>query len=94
MEQDEQRTARFGARVPVNVYETIKRAAEIEGRSLTDYVMGIAYEHALDRIERAEVVTHARESSERLADMLIDPPPLAPAMRRAIARHGDTFEST
>lgn len=89
---DVQRNKRFDARVPEHVYSTIKRAAELQGRSMTDYVMGIAYADAQAQIERIELINLSRESSELVAQMLITPPPQAPAMARAVERHRELFD--
>jgi uncharacterized protein (DUF1778 family) len=47
-------TARFEARLPNDVYALLKRAAEIEGRTLTDFVVSAAREAACRTIEATE----------------------------------------
>lgn len=79
--------ARLEARITPDTHSLLKRAAEIEGRSLTDFVVAAAREAALQTIERNEVIRLSREASERFAEMLINPPPVADAMRRAKERH-------
>ena len=44
MKQETQITARLEARLPHEVMARLKRAAEIQGRSLTDFVVGAADE--------------------------------------------------
>jgi len=79
--------SRLEARITSDTHSLLKRAAEIEGRSVTDFVVAAAREAALQTIERNEVIRLSREASERLAAMLTDPPPVADAMRRAKERH-------
>ena len=84
-------TARLEARLPVDVHAMLKRAAEIEGRTLTDFVVAAASAAARKTIEDTEMIKLSVEDQERFADALINPPPLTPAMKRAIARHRSLF---
>jgi uncharacterized protein (DUF1778 family) len=80
-------TARLEARLPVEVHALLKRAAEIEGRSLTDFVVAAASSAARKTIEDAELIKLSVADQQRFAEALIKPPALAPAMVRAIERH-------
>ena len=84
-------TARLEARLPVDVHAMLKRAAEIEGRTLTDFVVAAASAAARKTIEDTEMIRLSVEDQERFAEALINPPPLTPAMKRAIARHRSLF---
>jgi uncharacterized protein (DUF1778 family) len=84
-------TARLEARLPVDVHALLKRAAEIEGRTLTDFVVAAASAAARKTVEDAEMIRLSIEDQERFAEALINPPPLAPAMQRAIQRHRRLF---
>lgn len=79
--------SRLEARITSDTHSLLKRAAEIEGRTVTDFVVAAAREAALQTIERNEVIRLSREASERFAEMLNNPPPVADAMRRAKERH-------
>ena len=79
--------ARLEARLPAEVHALLKRAAEIEGRSLTDFVVSAAREAARKTIEEASMIKLSAEDQQRFAATLIDPAPLTPAMERAISRH-------
>jgi len=83
--------ARLEARLPVDVHAQLKRAAEIEGRTLTDFVVAAASAAARKVIEDTEMIKLSAEDQRRFADALINPPPLAPAMKRALARHRRLF---
>ena len=84
-------TARLEARLPVDVHAMLKRAAEIEGRTLTDFVVAAASAAARKTIEDTEMIRLSVEDQERFAKALINPSPLTPAMKRAIARHRNLF---
>lgn len=80
-------SARLEARVNSDLYALLKRAAEIEGRTLTDFVVSavkIAAEHT---VERSGVITLSLADQERVAAALITPPEPAPALHKAAAHH-------
>jgi uncharacterized protein (DUF1778 family) len=78
--------ARLEARLPANVHKLLKRAAEIQGRSLTDFVVAAAHEAACRTIEEAEVVRLSLEDQHRLAKAILKPPAPSPSLRRAFRR--------
>lgn len=84
-------TARLEARLPVDVHALLKRAAEIEGRTLTDFVVAAASAAARKTIEDTELLRLSAEDQQLFAEALIEPPPLAPGMKRAIKRQARLF---
>jgi uncharacterized protein (DUF1778 family) len=85
--QTAQRQARLEARIAPDVHDILKRAAEIEGRSLTDFVVAAASAAARQTIAQTEVLQLSRESAQLFASLLIEPPAPTPAMERARAHH-------
>lgn len=85
------RPARLEARVSAEVHATLKRAAELEGRTLTDFVVSAALEAARDTIEQTETIRLCREDAEAFAASLLNPPRIAPAMVRAFEHHRRLF---
>src|SRR5687767_6904733 len=83
--------ARLEARLPAEVHALLKRAAEIEGRSLTDFVVAAASAAARKTVEDAGMIRLSLEDQQRFAEALINPPPLSPALKRAIKRHRRLF---
>ena len=79
--------SRLEARINPEIHALLKRAAEIEGRTLSDFVVSAARTAALETIEQAGVIHLSLDDQQRFAAELIDPSPLAPAMERAIERH-------
>jgi uncharacterized protein (DUF1778 family) len=86
-------TARLEARLPAGIHALLKRAAEIEGRTLTDFVVAAAREAACRTVERAEILRLSVEDQRRIADAILNPPKPAPALRRAFKRRRELFGS-
>lgn len=82
-----QKDARLEARVTPEVHALLKRAAEIEGRSMTDFIVAAASAAARQTIEQVEVIRLSRQGQQAFAAALLDPPKIAPAMERAFAEH-------
>jgi uncharacterized protein (DUF1778 family) len=81
------RQARLEARIAPETHAMLKRAAEIEGRSLSDFVVAAASAAARQAIAETEVLQLSRESSHLFASLLLDPPAPAPAMEPAKNHH-------
>jgi uncharacterized protein (DUF1778 family) len=84
-------SARLEARVPVEVHTLLKRAAEIEGRSLTDFVVSAARDAAQRTLEEHSLLQLSLEDQERVALAILSPPEPAAALRRAFARRRELF---
>jgi uncharacterized protein (DUF1778 family) len=84
---DPTRTARVEARIAPDALAVVRRAAEIQGRSLSDFLVAAALKDAHRTIEEAQIVRLSVEDQRRFADALLNPPPLAPAMERALQAH-------
>ena len=83
--------ASLEARLPTDVHALLKRAAEIQGRTLTDFVVSAAQEAARKAIEDAEIVRLSGEDQQRLAAALREPPAPSPALRRAFGHRRRLF---
>jgi uncharacterized protein (DUF1778 family) len=81
------RTSRLEARISPDALGVVKRAAEIQGRSVSDFVVAAAHDAAQKAIAEAHIIRLSLEDQRRFAEALIDPPPPSPAMRRAAAAH-------
>ena len=87
MPQEPTRTARLEARISPDALAVVKRAAEIQGRSVSDFVVAAAQEAAHRTIEETQIIRLSVEDQRALAEAILNPPPLAPAMERAIDRY-------
>lgn len=80
-------TARLEARISPELQKMLKRAAELQGRTLTDFVVAAVQDAAQRAIEQAEVIRLSLEDQQRFAEVLLSPPEPSPALKRAMARH-------
>lgn len=80
-------TARLEARLPASIYATLKRAAELQGRSVSDFVVSAAHDAAQRAIEAEGIIRLSAEDQHRFAEALINPPPPNEALRRAKRTH-------
>jgi uncharacterized protein (DUF1778 family) len=92
MLNEENQLSRFDARIPTSVYNTIRRACEIQGRSMSDFVIDAAREKAEEAIATHDVIRLSLEDQTRFAEMLRNPPPLNAAMNRAAEDHQRLIE--
>jgi uncharacterized protein (DUF1778 family) len=91
MKQEPQPTARLEARLPNEVLMRLKRAAEIQGRTLTDFVVASADEAACRAIEQTEIIRLSAEDQRQIAKAILNPPKPTPALRRAARRYRELF---
>jgi uncharacterized protein (DUF1778 family) len=91
MEKLSTTTARLEARLPADVHALLKRAAELQGRTLTDFVVTAARDAACRVIEEADIIRLSVEDQRQLAEAILNPPEPTPALRRAFARRHELF---
>lgn len=87
MSQEPNRTARIEARIAPEALAVVRRAAELQGRSVSDFVVAAAQDAAQRTIEDTHIIRLAADDQRRFVDLLLNPPPLAPAMERAHEAH-------
>lgn len=83
--------ARLEARLPADVHALLKRAAEIQGRTLTDFVVSAARDAACRAIEENGILRLSLADQRRLATALLNPPKPTAALRRAARRRRALF---
>jgi len=93
MPQQPRRTARIEARIPPDALLTVKRAAELQGRSLSDFVVTAAREAARRTVDEAQLIQLSLQDQQRFVDLLLHPPSLTPAMKRAKKTHARLIAS-
>jgi uncharacterized protein (DUF1778 family) len=87
MPQQTTKIARLEARITREGLAVVRRAAEIQGRSVSDFVVAAAQEAAQKAISEIEVIRLSREGTEKFVDLLLNPPAMSPALKRAFERH-------
>ena len=78
------RTARVEARIAPDALAVVRRAAELQGRSVSDFLVAAALKDAHQTIEDAQIIRLSVADQQRFAELLLNPPPLASAMQRAL----------
>jgi len=79
-------TARLEARISTDLHALLKRAAELQGRTMTDFVVAAVQDAAQRAVQQADVIRLSLADQECFAQALLSPPQPAPALKRAFAR--------
>ncbi|MSQ51957.1 MAG: DUF1778 domain-containing protein [Betaproteobacteria bacterium] len=85
------KVARLETRVSLELMEVLRRAAELQDRTLTDFVVGAAQEAARKVIAESGVVRLSLADQKQFAAALIDPPKPNAALKRAFAQRRKLF---
>jgi uncharacterized protein (DUF1778 family) len=93
MKTSNTQTARLEARLPAHVHAMLKRAAEIQGRTLTDFVVNASSEAARQTIESNDIISLSLKDQRLFADSIINPPEPNAALTRAFTKHRELFGS-
>ena len=81
------RSARIEARIAPDILAAVKRAAEIAGRSVSDFVIDAARLAAERTIAETQIIRLSLADQERVAAVLASPPRPSPALDRAMEAH-------
>lgn len=81
------KSERLEARVPVSLKKVIQHAANLQGRTLTDFVIASLDKAARETVREHEVITLNTADSLRVAKLLLNPPKPNAALRKAVAQH-------
>lgn len=81
------RSARIEARIAPETLAVVKRAAELQGRSISEFMVSAAREAAMREVEAAHVIRLSLEDQRAIAAALLDPPEPNESLRRAAANH-------
>ena len=81
------RSERLEARISKAQKELFVRAAELQGRSLTDFLVASAQEAALDTVRTHDAVRLSERDREAFVSALLAPPAPAKTLRQAAKRY-------
>jgi uncharacterized protein (DUF1778 family) len=81
--------ARIEARVSKELHNTVKRAAALQNRSMTDFVITAVQEAAESVIQQKEILRLSLDDQNNFAQALLSPPKAMPALKRAFTRHSE-----
>lgn len=79
-------TSRLEARISTDLHALLKRAAEVQGRTMTDFVISAVQEAAQRAIEQSDLMRLSLADQACFADTLISPPKATSALKRAFVR--------
>ena len=85
--QEPNRTARLEARITPDALAVVRRAAELQGRSVSDFVVAAAQEAANRTIEETQIIRLSVEDQRAFAATILNPPAPSPALIRAAEAH-------
>lgn len=87
MPSEPSRTARIEARITPAALSVVQRAAALQGRSVSDFVVAAAGAEAQRVIEDAHLVRLSVDEQLRFTELLLNPPEPNPALKRAKKAH-------
>jgi uncharacterized protein (DUF1778 family) len=77
------RTARVEIRIEPEALTIVKRAAELQGRSVRDFVLTAAQEAASRIISEAQIIRLSVADQRTIAEAVLSPPAPGESLRRA-----------
>lgn len=86
------KSARLEARIKPELRALIQRAADLEGRKVSEFVTDALQHAAQQAIADVQVLRLSISDQELFANALLAPPEPAPALRRAFARRRELVE--
>jgi uncharacterized protein (DUF1778 family) len=92
MPQESTRTARIEARIAPDALAVVRRAAELQGRSVSDFVVSAAQDAAQRTIEETQIIRLSVEDQRAFAAAILNPPRPTPALVRAAEAHDRLIE--
>ena len=83
--------SRLKARVTPKTKSLLQQAADLEGRTLTDFTIASAQAEAYRVIERHQKLKLSRENSEAFVNALLNPSQPNDALKSAAQRHNQAI---
>lgn len=83
MTQSTFRTSRIEARIAPDALRIVKRAAELQGRSVSDFVVAAAQAAANQTIAETQVIQLSLKDQRDFADAILNPPASSKGLRNA-----------
>ena len=81
------KTERISARVSEKVYETLTRAADVVGSTVSQFLVQSALERARTVIEEQSIIRLSEESARRFFDAIDNPPAPNEKLKAAFSAH-------
>jgi len=81
------KSKRIEARVKPDTLVLVQRAAELQGSSVSEFVVSAAEKEARRALEEASTIRLSVEDQRRFVELLLSPPEPTPALERARSAH-------
>nr|WP_297402581.1 DUF1778 domain-containing protein [uncultured Marinobacter sp.] len=88
MMNTQSKDTRLVARVDEETQRLIAHAAELTGRSLSQFLIYAAKKEAQEAERKALQIQVSRQSADRMLELLDNPEPINPKLRAAALNHG------
>ncbi|WP_455933699.1 type II toxin-antitoxin system TacA family antitoxin [Neisseria sp.] len=85
--------ARIEARIPIEIQQIIKQAANLEGRTLTDFMIKALSEAAKQTIEENQMVKLSMADQQRFVEIMRSSNQSTVAMQEAMKLHEKMVQS-
>lgn len=86
-------TARLEARISTDLHALLKRAADMQGRTMTDFVVAAVQQAAREAIEQADIIRLSLADQATFANALLKPAKPNAALKRAFARRRQLIQT-
>ncbi|QLE54158.1 DUF1778 domain-containing protein [Nostoc sp. TCL26-01] len=94
MSNSHENTVRITARIPVNIQETLKIAAELSGATLNQFMIQAALKEAKKVIEDERVILLSQNDADLVFSLIENPPVLNAELKAALKKHKEFFSES
>lgn len=91
---EREKEKRLVARVKPEIHQRIAEAAELQGSTVSQFLLDSALERAAQVTERATRITASREAFENMMTALDQPARPLPRLRKAAQRYKETVDAS
>jgi uncharacterized protein (DUF1778 family) len=88
-----EKSERLEARLSKDLKSMLQHAADLSGRSLTDFILSASKLEAGKVIRDHEMIVLTPDESKRFAQMLLNPPEPNKALQDLFKRHSDAIDN-
>lgn len=83
---------RLEARISLEHKELFKKAATLQGQSLTNFIVSCAFQEASRIVQEHEVLVLSERDRRLFVETMLNPPKSTGVMRKAVLRHEELVE--
>lgn len=91
IETKNSKTARLEARVSAEEKELLQYAADLQGRSLTEFLVSCAHDAAQKTVQEHEILELSAKDRKAFVSAILRPPAPGKRLKKAARRYKDTM---